>query len=842
MAQPIWITPAGSLGLFPSNIEVSYQLLVEPVPEETLTYKIISGSLPAGLTISTTGLISGIPQIVPHDVSTTFTVRVTDESGNLRDRTFIIGITGLAAPKFVTPMGLILSVQDSNWVEYPLDYSNPIATNPIVIELNQGLLPPGLEINEAGIIRGYPNPPEDNVTAAEIVTFVTSTNGDDNYLTCPSTLNFIEGRPIVFTGDVFGNLVEDTTYFIKEINSLTKFSVSVTANGPVFLLSTGTGNMTATLAPISVGTPTIRTYNFSLNLISPLGNDSASYSITVINQNAPIDIGGPGNPEGTRPPTILNTRPTTFNLADTDPYYGYYIVPPKNSSTLTIAPTIDAGMGTYQNDNYFAYKIIAYDFDGDSLTYAYSALPLGLTGDPATGWITGTPILYTTGITSFDFTVYAYKTSTPSITTDNFNFKLYLSNEVVGDIVWTTDSNLGTVSNGTISTLRVAAISDVPLQYEITNGNLPPNLVLLSNGEITGTVADQPTDEMLDLGDTTTFTFTVNAYSPSFPAIISSTREFTLTVRQDFSQPTDILYIKATPSIEDRTIIDSLLNNTSLIPNEYLYRPDDINFGKASSVIYEHAFGINASNLDQYIAAVTKNHYWRNITLGEIKTASARNENGDILYEVVYSEVIDNLVNPQGTSVPEEIVWPRDIDLFLGPWYTSVTNIYTSYDDILTQQYYTSLTSGRARVLYPNSLYDMRTRIAQELGQVYDRRLLPAWMTSQQSNGGTLGYTQAWVICYTKFGYTTDANGNQITYANKIKNSIETDWPYTLNEVNFKIDRFSVNKSNTYNYDTYSDPQQWTDLPSASPTPDPIDSRDFYVLFPRQTILPDESQ
>jgi hypothetical protein len=27
-------------------------------------------------------------------------------------------------------------------------------------------------------------------------------------------------------------------------------------------------------------------------------------------------------------------------------------------------------------------------------------------------------------------------------------------------------------------------------------------------------------------------------------------------------------------------------------------------------------------------------------------------------------------------------------------------------------------------------------------------------------------------------------------------------------------------------------------LPSASPTPDPMDSHDFYVLFPRKTILP----
>jgi hypothetical protein len=131
----------------------------------------------------------------------------------------------------------------------------------------------------------------------------------------------------------------------------------------------------------------------------------------------------------------------------------------------------------------------------------------------------------------------------------------------------------------------------------------------------------------------------------------------------------------------------------------------------------------------------------------------------------------------------------------------------------------------------------MRNRVADELGQEYDSRLLPLWMTSQQINGSTLGYTQAWVICYTKPGL-----------AETIKNNIETLWKdpagnlYTLNLINFQIDRFSVDKSVTYNYDNNTDPAAWTSLPSATPAPDPLDSKDFYVLFPRQTILPDRSQ
>jgi hypothetical protein len=56
------------------------------------------------------------------------------------------------------------------------------------------------------------------------------------------------------------------------------------------------------------------------------------------------------------------------------------------------------------------------------------------------------------------------------------------------------------------------------------------------------------------------------------------------------------------------------------------------------------------------------------------------------------------------------------------------------------------------------------------------------------------------------------------------------------------LDRFTVNKSLTYDWDNTVDPPDWTSLPSATPAPDPIDAEDFYVLFPRRTILPDESQ
>ena len=81
-----------------------------------------------------------------------------------------------------------------------------------------------------------------------------------------------------------------------------------------------------------------------------------------------------------------------------------------------------------------------------------------------------------------------------------------------------------------------------------------------------------------------------------------------------------------------------------------------------------------------------------------------------------------------------------------------------------------------------------------------------------------------------------------ISYAQIIKHSIENDWPYVLNQINFQIDRFTVGKTLTYNYDTKLEPKAWTRYPSGTPVPDPTDSEDFYVLFPQKTILPTKTQ
>ena len=862
-SHPVWTTPSGAIGTYPSQVAMSFQFVASvTAPGTSITYAKLSGSLPPGLTINSTGLLSGTPAISTKDTAYQFVVRVTDDLGKIADRGFNITVSGVASPTFTTPTGTILSTNDSTWIELPIEYSNPVSTNPISIRIVQGQLPPGLEINSNGLIRGYAKPPIINVNFPLITTSAVSTS--NSQVTVLSTAGMVVGRTVIFTGTVFGNVEENTTYFVRSIDSSTKFTLSQTKDGPQFALSDGTGDMAVTLLQIQIGQPIVQTYSFTLQLTSVLGDAIESYYIVIANQNAPISEGGPGKPGNSRLPTVFNTRPQTFDVATSDPTnYGYYVFP-NDDINQTYAPTVNANIGKITSGEYFSFKMLGYDFDNNALTYRYVDLPLGLVGDPNTGWITGTPVIANNSISNFSFSIDVFKSGFTNIASATFNFGFTVVNNIIGDVTWVTPSALGSINNSTTSVLAVSATSDTELAYRVTSGELPPSLTLLDNGEIAGIVAYQPTNIILAKDTNTTFNFTIEAYSPLFP-VISATRDFSLIVEQKFDQPTDTLYIKCVPSTTDRNLINSLLTNTTLIPTADIYRPTDLNFGKASSVIYEHAYGIYASDFEEYVAAITKNHYWRNIILGQLKTAVARNNAGEIVYEVVYSEIQDNLVNPKGKSVSELVEWPRNIPLNLGPWYTSRTDLYTSYVDrslvgqnmqtqetieeqllvsetnlnLLTEEgqpnYYTSLTPGFARLLYPNSLPNMRTRTGTNIGQEFDFNLLPRWMTSQQANGSMLGYTPAWVISYCKPGTSA-----------QIKTNIETLWvdalgnPYTLNEINFQIDRFTVDKTITYDYDNNVTPPAWTGLPSATPIPNPIDSKDFHVLFPRKTILPDD--
>jgi hypothetical protein len=471
--------------------------------------------------------------------------------------------------------------------------------------------------------------------------------------------------------------------------------------------------------------------------------------------------------------TII-TADNTFITADGSPIRPPIILNPQGS------------IGTVRNDNFFAYQFNGIDLDGDRfniLKTPASTLPPGLTLDPDTGWLYG--YLPDLGITEniYAFSLIIEKDNDPDVFTGPYDYSLTITGPISSEITWITPSDLGSIINGSTSTLFVEAVNTggLALQYQLVSGSassLPQGLQLLPSGEIAGRVSFNTF--ALDGGTTTfditkengadpttfdmTYSFVVNAFSTN--GIVNVNKTFTITVVRQFNEPYENLYIQCMPPEEDRALINSLIQNSDIFQPDLIYRSQDPNFGIAKNVVYVHAYGLTASTIADYYSALYENHYWKNLVLGSIETAQARDGRGNVIYEVIYSRIVDNLVNNSGESVSKEVKLPYAVDYA---------------DDIV------DVTS-----VYPNSLVNMRDQVIDVVGQISN--ILPTWMTSKQANGQILGFTPAWAIAYVKPGQ-----------AERVAYYIKTQFTQQLNLVDFEVDRYELDRALTHNWDPVYD-------------------------------------
>ena len=97
-------------------------------------------------------------------------------------------------------------------------------------------------------INDYPLVPE--------VAVVTASEATNDTFTCDTVALLYVGKPIQFTGTVFGGVAINTTYYVLTIPTSTTFTISATSGGPTFGLTTGTGSMKAnTIKPTPVSLP-----------------------------------------------------------------------------------------------------------------------------------------------------------------------------------------------------------------------------------------------------------------------------------------------------------------------------------------------------------------------------------------------------------------------------------------------------------------------------------------------------------------------------------------------------------------------------------------------------------
>jgi hypothetical protein len=103
--SPIWSTTAGSLGEIYDKSRSTKTFSVSAYDPDggSVTYSIINGNLPTGMSISSGGLISGTAAAVASDTSYSFTLRATDESGSVSDRNFSITTKSPVVTIYNTP-------------------------------------------------------------------------------------------------------------------------------------------------------------------------------------------------------------------------------------------------------------------------------------------------------------------------------------------------------------------------------------------------------------------------------------------------------------------------------------------------------------------------------------------------------------------------------------------------------------------------------------------------------------------------------------------------------------------------------------------------------------------
>jgi len=785
MAQPVWITPAGSLGTIPEGIFFQLPLLAYD-PGDNFTANSTVGSV----------ILTNVNNFTGIQVGRGI------EGAGITSGTKVASFNASAKTVTLTASATLTATASAFVVSSPLYY-----------EVIAGTLPPGIQCEPTGLIvgipravvsvQGVPLPVNEDITfkfAARVYTEKTINGVDvpDRIADRTFTLT-ITGQdfpewitPAGTIGEYYDGLQIDPLQIEYEDNDPgDTVVVSLKAGSlPPGLTISNTGLISGFIAPLSpvnalanydmtpydqypfdFPTKSVNAnYEFVLELSDGKSTNLRTFSIFVYSKDSM-----------TADSTEI-TADNTFVTADVSPDRVPFIVSP--------APGI---IGPVRNDNWFAVQFVGLDLDGEPIEYELgfdagdsTTLP-GLELDPNTGWLYG--YIPNLGLTeqTYNFYVRVRKKNDPDVISNPYYYTLEIVGPVDTDVQWLTDSNLGTIVNGATSTLYVAAVTaaGIPLQYQLQSGSdssLPQGLQLLPSGDIAGRVSFDTF--ALDLGTTTfdvtfsdlgisgqdtetTFdmshTFTVNAYSVN--GLVSVFKTFTITVDRVYNEPYENLYIQAMPPQSDRDFIDSLLQNQDIFIPDLLYRPTDPNFGLSTSVIYNHAFGLTASTIDEYYSSLYENHYWKNLTLGEIRVAQATDARGNVIYEVVYSTVIDNLLNAQGQSVSKQVTLPYPIN---------------------------EGDSTEVDVVYPNSLINMRDQVIDTVGTV--GTILPQWMISKQSNGRVLGFTPAWVLAYVKPG-----RGEQIAYY------IRTKFGERLNLIDFEVDRYELDRLLTKNWDPVAD-------------------------------------
>ena len=793
MGYPVWKTLAGNLGKV--NAQEFFDLALEAVDPDSLgniTFELVAGYLPRGLQIAPNGSVAGNPEKIyvlegvpfnaNQDIVNEFTIRATNDSdGTITDRTFSITVTGNYPPQILTldnPLGTYL---DGTYISKQLEAFD-LNYDKLTWSLSSGSLPPGLELSTDGLISGVIQP--------KIYSYSTGITGWDNanwdinpwqFTTLSSnakynfTVAVTDGKTQVtqkYTVSVYAKndlRADSTSIYADTIN----ISTDTDQNRPAVLLTTDMGEY----GTINSG----GYFAFKFNAVD----------YDVANIKYLINIGG-GN---------------TFDSE---------ITIPENS--LNPADIVSGTFGEGFDENVF-----------DRSEYQ---LPPGLSIDENTGWLTGyIPIQYDT-IKTYQFGVSVYGNND----IQNISVPRLFTINVLGNldfaVNWKTPEDLGSIKLGSISNLAVEAfaVNGRPLTYKLVptytiNGKLygsklPQGLKLQPDGVLSGRVSFQSMG--FDRGSTTFdkqlaskfvynnytnfdnfYSFAVLATDYYDPPQLSAQKIFKVRLDINTYEPYEDLYARCFPSPENRRLLQQIINNTDIFDPMDIYRPFDPYYGIQTVVKFLVSYGIKASLASDYIAAMKARHYDKKFYFGDFKLAQGKDVDGNILYDVIYVDLIENTKIYESVNgvvknkIPATFTninatkskWrnPKAKSLAKNQIKAATTSIKAKQLDINTND--TFYLNEALNVIAPNDLTLMQVDISNNLDNSY-LNSLPEWMVSVQSNGKILGYTSAAPLVYLKPGTGAKALFN-----------IKRFMPDDIRTVPFIVDRYILNNSYTNNFD-----------------------------------------
>lgn len=436
------------------------------------TYAVAAGSLPPGVSLSSSGVLSGTATAAG---TFNLTVTATDSSTGTGPYTGSRAYSWTINPPALT----INPVSGSNLSGTALTaYSQAFApsggTAPYTygIVINSGAMPPGLSFNTStGTLSGTPTA---GGTVNFTVTATDSTTGAGSPFAVSSTYNLTIGAPTVVVAPV-GSVTNPAIG--------TAYSQTFTASGGTepydFLISAGALPSGLTLnSGVLSGTPTAAgTFNFTVQATDTHNYaGTRAYSVTIA------------------PPTIA-LAPATL---------------PGGSTGVAYSQTVSASGGTAP----YSYAVTA------------GALPVGLTLAPSTGAITGTP---TTAATS-NFTITATDSTTgtgaPFTASKAYTVTIASGNAGLSGLALSSGTLTPAFSTGTLAYTAqvangVASVNVTPTLADTgatvtVNGNPPATAVPLVIGTNTVTVVVTAPDGV------TTKTYTITLTRTGLQSVTGS--------------------------------------------------------------------------------------------------------------------------------------------------------------------------------------------------------------------------------------------------------------------------------------------------------------------------------